>query len=190
MLAHEKKDTLHLHMAIDTITLLKSYITKKDSTTFKLTDFQNKKENSERFTSPSFYTGPRGYHMEIRIYPNGNDIGEGTHLSVFVHFIDGNYNDVLKWPFVGVIKFELLNQIEDSNHCERELDIKADNKIEARSDSAAFGYPEFISHSDLTSKPYLRDNTLYFRVSVEIADHTPWLECTVEETKTLKTVYH
>ncbi len=26
---------------------------------------------------------------------------------------------------------------------------------------------------------YLKDDTLYFRISVKVSDHKPWLECTV-----------
>ena len=94
MEAHEQDDKLHLHMAIDTVTFLKeqcsmlSYMLKKESMTFRLTEYQNKKQNDEVFYSPSFYTG-HGYHMNVSVYANGNGSGKGSHASVFANFLKG-----------------------------------------------------------------------------------------------------
>ena len=46
------------------------------------------------------------------------------------------------------------------------------------------GHLQYIPHSELSRNPasntqYLKDDTLYFRISVEVSDHKPWLECTV-----------
>ena len=82
--------------------------------TFKLTDY--KVENDEEFMSPSFYTSPEGYHMSIKVHANGNCSGEGTHVSVFVYILEGRNDSKLKWPFIGSVKIELLNQLEDDNH--------------------------------------------------------------------------
>ncbi len=48
----------------------------------------------------------------------------------------------------------------------------------------SWGYPEYIPHSKLSrdsasNTQYLKDDTLYFRISVEVSDYKPWLECTV-----------
>ena len=45
------------------------------------------------------------------------------------------------------------------------------------------GCPTFLPHSSLGHNPatntqYLLDNTLYFRVSVKVDNHKPWLVCT------------
>ena len=42
----------------------------------------------------------------------------------------------------------------------------------------------FIPHSALGHDPvkntqYLKDDTLYFRVFVEVVDHKPWLQCAI-----------
>jgi hypothetical protein len=47
--------------------------------------------------------------------------------------------------------------------------------------SDTWGFPQFTPHSALAHNPvqntqYLKDDTLYFRVSVKVADHKPWLE--------------
>ena len=81
--------------------------------TFKLTDYQRKMWNDEEFMSPSFYTSPEGYHMSIKVHANGNGDGKGTHVSVFVYILEGRNDSKLKWPFIGCVKIELLNQLED-----------------------------------------------------------------------------
>ena len=42
-------------------------------------------------------------------------IGEHMYLA-FVHMAEGRNDSKLKWPFIGSVKIELLNQLEDGNH--------------------------------------------------------------------------
>ncbi len=143
---------------------------------FKVTEFHKKKDNN---AESSFYTSPNGYHMDIIVCANGVGCGEGSHVSV-IAVIKGKYDDELNWPFVGKVTFELLNQLEDKNHHSMEVELTPENNINA---SDGHGYPEYIPHSKLSrdsvsNTQYLKDDTLYFRISVEVSDHKPWLECT------------
>ena len=147
--------------------------------TFKITRIQRRKYGNKLFISPSFYTSPGGYHMAIHVYANGNGIGVGTHVSVFTLILKGKYDTELRWPFVGKVAYTLLNQLEDSCHTTRTTDLNAEDNARAKT---AWGYPKFILFSKLAHDPgknthYLKDDTLYFRVSVDIPDHKPWLEC-------------
>ena len=90
-----------------------------------------------------------------------------------------NIDSELKWPFTDHVSVTLLNQLDDANH--HEVLTTAQN---TREEDYLFGAPEFIPHYDLSYYPftnteYLKDGTLYFRVSVNAYDHKPWLECTV-----------
>ena len=148
--------------------------------TFKLTNYHHKMWNDKDFMSPSFYTSPGGYHMSIKVYANGYGVSKGTHVSVYSPILEGRNDSNLKWPFIGSVKIELLNQLKDDNHHIKTVLIKIEHNAQVRS---ALGYSQFISHSMLDHNPssntlYLKDNTLYFRVSVEVSDHKPWLECT------------
>ena len=172
MAAHEQEDKLHLHMAIKTVQTSQ----KRSGTpvTFKVSDYQNRKENNIIYTSPSFYTSSNGYHMAIVVYAS-------KCVSVYSSFLQ--YDIKLNWPFVGNVTVTLLNQLEDNNHHTMIIDMTTKDNIKAESNRDGLGYPEFISHSKLTHDPvkntqYLKDDTLYFRVSVDIPDHKPWLECT------------
>ncbi len=54
--------------------------------------------------------------MKMKVYTNGRNSGFGSHLSVYACIVKGEFNDDLNWPFVGDIKIELLNQLEDKSH--------------------------------------------------------------------------
>ena len=154
--------------------------------TFKLTDYQHKVENDKQFksqfTSPSFYTSPEGYHMSVQVYANGSAGGKGTHVSVFIYILKGRNDSKLKWPFIGSVKIELLNQLKDDNHHIKTVPFKMEHNTQVGS---SLGFSRYIPHSMLdhnlyNNTQYLKDDTLYFRVSVKVPDHKPWLECTAE----------
>ena len=181
MAAHEQEDKLHLNLAIKAVQTLHKRSRASTFMTFKVPDYREKKEHNVMYTSPSFYTSSNGYHMAIKLYANGNGDGMNKSLSVFCYFLQ--YDIKLNWPFVGKVTLMLLNQLEDNNHHTKILDIKSMDDIKAESNRDTWGFPEFICHSELAHDPvkntqYLKDDTLYFRVSVDIPDHKPWLECT------------
>ena len=183
MAAHEQDDTVHLHMALDTINVLREDLKNGEPIKFKLTDYQKRKERSECVNSPYYYISPNGYRMVIEVDTNGYGDGQSTHISVFARFVKGRHDNQLTWPFVGKLTFTLLNQLEDKNHHQKtanETDCDTSTS-KYREVGHAWGYPKFIAHSALDydavkNTQYLKDDTLYFRMSVEPADHKPWLQ--------------
>ena len=151
-----------------------------ETVVFQLPGYACMKERNERFYSTPFYTHSGGYKMCIKVYANGCSYGEGTHVSVFARILDGLYDDELHWPFQGTVSYELLNQLGDYNHCKRCITYDDINDMRV---GRGYGYPKFLSHSSLgynpaTNTQYLLDDTLYFKVSVKVDNHKPWLVCT------------
>ena len=145
------------------------------SMTFKLTQFQDKKRDRVTYTSPSFYTRPNGYKMNIRIQARGIS---GEHISLCVEILEGLHDTNLEWPFTGSVKIELLNQLADEHHYVRIISFEKHNAKVGSTRGTLF-----IHHCELRcryfyNQLFLKDDTLYFRVSVATADHKPWLECT------------
>ena len=186
--AHEEDDKLHLRMAMDTTVMLENKTVELQDTLkalrepplkFKLIDYEKKKANSEYVWSPSYYTSPNGYRVALKVDANGYGDGKGTYASVFASFLNGEYDAQLKWPFIGKVTLMLLNQLEDKNHYQIIMELTAaEHNTQAGS---AWGYAQFIPHSALdydavSNTQYLKDDTLYFRMSVEPADHKPWLQ--------------
>uniref|UniRef100_A0A8C4N5W6 TNF receptor-associated factor n=1 Tax=Eptatretus burgeri TaxID=7764 RepID=A0A8C4N5W6_EPTBU len=60
--------------------------------------------------SPTFHTSHSGYRMCLRLYPNGDGEGRGTHLSIFFVIMKGEYDAILPWPFCQKVTLMLLNQ--------------------------------------------------------------------------------
>ena len=181
MAAHEQEDNFHLNMAIRAVQTLQKRSRASTFMTFKVSDYRNKKEHNVIYTSPSFYTSSNGYHMAIKVYANGYSASKDKNVSVFSSFLQ--YDTKLNWPFVGKVTLTLLNQLKDNNHHTKILDIKSTDDIKAESNRDTWGYHQFVPHSELAHDPvkntqYLMDDTLYFRVSVDIPNHKPWLECT------------
>ena len=54
--------------------------------------------------------------MHLRVKAKGQGRGEGTHVSLFVHLMRGEYDNRLKWPFRGHITVKLLNQRSEKQH--------------------------------------------------------------------------
>ncbi len=178
----EEEDKLHLRIALDALSVSRSTMKNSEPMTFKLTEFQKRKNSNTGYIFPSFYTNQNGYCMAIVIYANGSGDTTGTHASVYVPIMEGKYTADLKWPFTGKITIALLNQLEDRNHYEKTLEIETEDNAQIGDD---WGYRMFISLHELGLDPvkntqYLKDDSLYFRVSVKVADHKPWLEYTVK----------
>ena len=145
---------------------------------FTMTDFEQHKRAGDKWYSPSFYTHACGYKMCIRVDANGWDCYRGKYLSVFDVLMQGDFDDDLEWPFQGAITIQLLNQLEDSNHCTGILSSTYSNDLVGlqrvtsgeRAQRACGGMDAFVSHTQLSldtdrNCQFLKDNQLKFRVS-------------------------
>lgn len=172
-------------------TQLQSFNYQAPCLSFSVKDFTPKKEWNEEFFSPPFLTHPRGYRMTICVDPNGDGEEYGTHVSVWAYLMRGEYDDQLDFPFKGTITFELLNQLENSNHHSRSYTYKdtdygvMDRVTDRERAERAHGVFDFITHTDLyydigNNCQYLKDDSLVFRIYVEMPCYKSWLECTPE----------
>ena len=188
MAAHEEDDKLHLHMAMDGIVKFANQtielerhiqgVRDEKALKFKLIDYQRLKDLNMCVASPPYFMSPNGYKMALDVCAAGCGLSVGTHVSVHAWYLDGEYDAQLKWPFIGKITFTILNQLEDKNHHQKTITLTATDNTQAGS---CRGHPLFIPHSALdydavNNTQYLKDNTLYFRMSIEPADHKPWLQ--------------
>lgn len=193
--AHEQNYQCHLLVALDAVAKLQDSVAElreelRDTKAqlqfmkpvrFAVLEYRKKKRRNEVFTSPSFYTRQNGYKMVVKVYVNGIHICRGTHVSITVLVCEGRHDAELKWPFVGTVTFALLNQLEDENHHIKSGSPTIASNLLVGKD---YGVLQFISHSELAHDPvknkqYLKDDTLYFGVSVrEAGSKPPWLECT------------
>ena len=124
---------------------------------------------------PGFYTHQHGYKMCINVDPNGHGAGKGTHISIFVYLMKGLYDDHLKWPFIGNITIQIVNQAGDHDHTEKTIQYNDETpdssagRVTRGERSGGWGKQQFLPHSDLEynaakKTQYLKDN--HFTVCV------------------------
>ena len=144
---------------------------------FVMKEFEQHKRASDCLYSPPFYTHTHGYRVCVAIWADGYEAGKGTHLSVYVRLVQGEFDDCLQWPFQGTLIIQLLNQLEDRNHHTRSInfsqatDPAATSKVvSAERTEGGFGEATFIPQTQLglnsdANCQYLANNELNFRVS-------------------------
>ena len=148
---------------------------------FTMTNFEQHKMDDDQWFSPPFYSHIGGYKMCISVDANGSETGKGTHVSVFLHIMRGEFDDTLKWPFHGEVTVQLLNQRKNAKHQEKALIQTTDCSLERFDECVArveglqhygpgWGHDKFISHGKLgysarKSRQYLMDDCLKFQVN-------------------------
>ncbi len=147
----------------------------------KLESFSEWAANREPWYSTPFYTGTFGYKMSLCVYANGTCSGQGSHLSVYVHLMAGEFDERLEWPVREAITVELQNQLSDSRHCCLDCSFtQSSPRVVTRRVTGSIarrgsGLPVFIPLSKLglqqggtSQRPqrcqYLKNNCLYFSV--------------------------
>ena len=135
-----------------------------------MTNFQQHKRDGDEWYSPLVYTHHQGYKICLRVDANGNGGGKGTHVSAFICFKRGEFDEHLKWPFRGVITFGLLDQVKGEDHVTKELtyDDSVPDRYCIRVTSGetsdhGWGYATFIAHSEL-EPTYLQKDTLFIQI--------------------------
>ena len=122
--------------------------------------------------SPPFYVGRFGYKVCVRLYPNGDGMGKGTHVSMFFVIMRGEYDALLPWPFTQKIHFRVVDQdrIRDAFDSFRP-DPNSSSFKRPRSDmNIASGCPTFISHTELREGGYVRDDTMFVKITVDMTN--------------------
>ena len=148
---------------------------------WKINDLGRRKQDANdgrvlSLYSPPFFTSFHGYRMCIRCYLNGDGSGKGTHVSVFFVMMKSEHDDLLPWPFKQKVTISLLNQetpSESSSHITQSFmpDAKSSSFQKPTKDmNIASGFPKFAQRSVLNEKRYSNNDTVYFKVKVDLSD--------------------
>ena len=124
---------------------------------------------SELLSAPS-YTRQYEYKYCISLYLNGDDVGRGTHISVFFVVMKSEYDELLAWPMQAQVTFELIN-----------LENKTDSIIEtfaSNPKSCSFQKPTmdmnmptgcqtFVSIEQFLNGGFIKDNCAFIKTTVK-----------------------
>lgn len=121
-------------------------------------------------SAPSYTKPQHGYKFCLRMYPNGDGIGAGTHLSLFIVIMKSDYDCLLPWPFNNSVKFMLINQRDRSKDMiEKMVPHKNSSSFQqpTKEMNIASGCPLFAPLDSMEKEGFLVDDTLFIEVVVE-----------------------
>ncbi|MGH0143132.1 UNVERIFIED_CONTAM: hypothetical protein FKN15_053225 [Acipenser sinensis] len=144
---------------------------------WKIKGFSSSLRDSEHSTalslhSPAFLSHPFGYRLCLRLYPRGDGVGRGSHASLFLCLMRGEWDDVLPWPFRHRVTFSCLDASGGGSDVREAFipdPLSASFQKPRAAVNVASGCPLFIRHSLLLAphNPYLRNDTLYIKAVIE-----------------------
>ena len=166
-----------LRLRIEQVTILSSPIASKlpswyPSSTpsvaeFTMSEFSKHKVPGDLWYSPPFYTHPQGYKFSVIVRANGYGSGKGTHVSVGVIMMKGEYDGSLTFSFRGVFTVEIINWLQDQHHIQDTIHITDDTdddhkrggRVTTDYTPKATSIPNMLPHSSLPYNP--TTNTQY-----------------------------
>ena len=134
--------------------------------TLIMMNFEQHKQNNDDWISQPFYTHSLGYKLCLRVTANGQGSGKGTHITVAVYLMKGEFDNQLEWPFRGDITIQLLNQHEDGvDHTRIIHEAQGERGIgrDAEKFISAWGINKFKAHSELYPM-YVKHDSIKFRI--------------------------
>lgn len=146
---------------------------------WRITNFDNLFKQAQSGDVPAihslpFYTGVPGYKMCLRVNLNGIDSGANSHVSMFVHLMQGEFDSVIEWPFPGSITLTIMDQDTRSEpqHVKETLTarptLQAFLRPKTNRNHKGYGYVEMMPHSTLRTYGYIKDDTMVVRVDVKM----------------------
>ena len=139
---------------------------------FTLSNYAMLKRNNKSWFSPPFYTRQQGYRMCLTVLTNGEGVGTGQYVAVYLHIMRGEFDDILTWPFKGELAVELLSQQNEGNPPPHSYTVRYTEATPRKCASRVSngeralegkGTPTFIHLSELALN-YLKNDSLLFRI--------------------------
>jgi len=136
---------------------------------FTMSDFNQVKTKKTTWYSPPRYTHTHGYKFCIVVLSYGVGKGTGTHVSVALYSMPGEFDATLQWPAKFTITLQLLNQHRDQDHITVTQQFQWTKPVRER-ERAGWFTTTLIAHTDLElsaqkQTQYLKDDCLHFRIT-------------------------
>lgn len=139
-----------------------------------MTNFEQHKQDCDKWYSPPFYTHIKGYKMCLYVYAGGmRSTGVNAYISPFLMVMRGKYDDQLQWPLRGKFTIQLQSQNHgDERHHSESISLAYDDStpdmycsrvVHGEQSDCGWGCPTFVAHTELKPK-YLQNDCLKFYV--------------------------
>ena len=114
-----------------------------------LTNFNHYRENNHIFMSDPFYSHVGGYKMVMIIRPNGVGIWQGSHISLYIFLLPGEFDDQLCWPFNCRITVQAYNRTKEKWSLQQTIMVKNERRCVDAPIGGGAGCENFLSFSSL-----------------------------------------
>ncbi len=135
---------------------------------FTMTNFSLHKRGGTQWMCPAFYNELGGYKMALEISAFGEGAGKGTHVSVYVRILRGEYDDHIQWPLKASVTIQLISQLNE-DHYEMTTPVYEWTRVREGVVGVGWGWDRFIPHANLDLQvqrrtEFLRNDRLNFRI--------------------------
>ena len=134
---------------------------------------KNESDNlrSHRILSRPYYVSHPGHKVCLEAFPCGTQAGQGGYLSIYMKVMKGQYDDNLDWPFRFMYSISVVDQKAGGMNKTRSIDppVEPDGTpfVRPQTDkNPGRGWAQFISHSDLLTRQYIKDGNLVIQLDV------------------------
>lgn len=139
--------------------------------TFIMDNFSLHKNNGDTWYSDPFFSHLNGYKFCLRVRARGEGKGQGTHVSVYMNLMQGEFDGALKWPFTGEFTIGLVNKESGERHShtvhyngDSATQDTAYRVVGRERASKGRGSKMFIAHEQLMAN-FLENDRAYFEIT-------------------------
>lgn len=140
---------------------------------WKIDNYQRRRSDAVTGQQISFYSSPflsseYGYKLCARFYLNGEGTGRGTHVSLHLVVMRGDYDAILNWPFLQKVTFMILDQ-DNVEHAIKSFGPDPQSSSfqrPRRETNISTGISRFLSLTDLYKHAYVKDDTMFVKIHV------------------------
>jgi hypothetical protein len=145
--------------------------------TWKISNFTRKLARAISFDdvgyleSESFFSS-HGYKMKLGINLNEAPSGYAGYMGVYMHLLKSDRDGDLPWPFTKCFTCILVDQednLSQRQNIEAELVPEGQKhfKRPRHRENEGWGLSDFVKHSTLRTRQYIRDHAVFVKIVVE-----------------------
>ena len=139
--------------------------------TIRMTNFSHYQRSGKVWYSPPFYYGD-GYKMQLAVYANGTGAGAGTHVSIVLLRMKGEYDDQLGWtrePDTPTLRIKLVMQKptqRPQDAADFSQSTRERKRVSGAEDVREEGRKEMFYNLQTTNQSYLLNDSIVLQVSL------------------------
>jgi hypothetical protein len=145
--------------------------------TWKIANFtrklaQAKSDNDDGIIQSEPFFSRHGYKMKLQVQLNEAPRGYAGYMGVYLVLMKSDRDGTLPWPFTKRFTFVLVDQQDDlgqRQNIEEALTPSGQENFKrpTQRENVGRGRPQFVKHSTLRTRQYIRDHAVYIKILVD-----------------------